>query len=69
MIYFVMIKGGGLVLGLLFFIVFVCGAVQIFREYHYILDYKRDERMMYEYEKMQKKDLESIVDDANNSPF
>ena len=69
MIYFVMIKGGGLVLGLLFFIVFVCGAVQIFSEYHYILDYKRDERMMYEYEKMQKKDLESIVDDANNSPF
>jgi hypothetical protein len=56
-------------LGLLFFIVFVVGAVQIFREYHYILDYKRDERMMHEYEKMQKKDLESIVDDANNSPF
>lgn len=69
MIYFVMIKGGGLVLGLLFFIVFVTGSVQIFREYHYILDYKRDERMMHEYEKMQKKDLESIVDDANNSPF
>ncbi len=69
MIYFVMIKGGGLVLGLLFFIVFVVGSVQIFREYHYILDYKRDERMMHEYEKMQKEDLESIVDDVSNSPF
>ena len=69
MIYFVMIKGGGLVLGLLFFIVFVVGSVQIFREYHYILDYKRDERMMHEYEKMQKEDLESIVDDISNSPF
>lgn len=56
-------------LGLLFFIVFVVRSVQMFREYHYILDYKRDERMMHEYEKMQKKDLESIVDDANNSPF
>ena len=56
-------------LGLLFFIVFVTGSIRIFREYHYILDYKRDERMMHEYEKMQKEDLESIVDDVINSPF
>lgn len=56
-------------LGLLFFIVFVAGAVQVFREYHYILDYKRDERMMHHYEQMDKDTLESIVDDVNNSPF
>lgn len=56
-------------LGLLFFIVFICGAVSIFREYHYILDYKRDERTFKEYEKMQKEDMERIVDNPDNSPF
>lgn len=56
-------------LNLLFFLVFVAGAVRIFREYHYILDYKRDERMMHYYEQMDKDTLESIVDDVDNSPF
>lgn len=56
-------------LNLLYFIVFIAGAVQIFREYHYILDYKRDERMFYEYEKAKKEDLQNIVDDASASPF
>lgn len=56
-------------MNLLFFIVFVCGAVAIFREYHYILDYKRDERTFYEYGKMQKEDMERIVDNPDNSPF
>lgn len=56
-------------LNLLYFIVFVAGAVQIFREYHYILDYKRDERTFYEYEKAKKEDLQNIVDDPGASPF
>lgn len=56
-------------LNLLYFIVFVAGAVQIFREYHYILDYKRDERTFYEYEKCKKEDLESIVDNPDSAPF
>lgn len=56
-------------LNLLYFIVFIAGAVQIFREYHYILDYKRDERMFYEYEKAKKEDLQNIVDDPGTSPF
>lgn len=56
-------------LNLLYFIVFVAGAVQIFREYHYILDYKRDERTFYEYEKAKKEDLQNIVDDPGTSPF
>lgn len=42
-------------LNLLYFVVFIAGAVQIFKEYHYILDYKRDERMMHYYENMEKK--------------
>lgn len=42
-------------LNLLYFVVFIAGAVQIFKEYHYILDYKRDERMMHHYENMEKK--------------
>ena len=56
-------------LNLLYFIVFVAGAVQIFQEYHYILDYKRDERTFYEYEKAIKEDLQNIVDDPGASPF
>lgn len=56
-------------LNLLYFIVFIAGAVQIFREYHYILDYKRDERTFYEYEKAKKEDLQNIVDDPGTSPF
>lgn len=56
-------------LNLLYFIVFIAGAVQIFREYHYILDYKRDERTFHEYEKAKKEDLQNIVDDASASPF
>lgn len=56
-------------LNLLYFIVFIAGAVQIFREYHYILDYKRDERTFHEYEKAKKEDLQSIVDDPGTSPF
>lgn len=56
-------------LNLLYFIVFIAGAVQIFREYHYILDYKRDERMFHEYEKAKKEDLQNIVDDPGASPF
>lgn len=56
-------------LNLLYFIVFIAGAVQIFQEYHYILDYKRDERTFYEYEKAKKEDLQNIVDDPGASPF
>lgn len=56
-------------LNLLYFIVFIAGAVQIFREYHYILDYKRDERTFYEYEKSKKEDLQNIIDDPDSAPF
>ena len=56
-------------LNLLYFIVFTAGAVQIFREYHYILDYKRDERTFYEYEKSKKEDLQNIIDDPDSAPF
>lgn len=56
-------------LNLLYFVVFIAGAVQIFKEYHYILDYKRDERTFHEYEKAKKEDLQSIVDDPGTSPF
>lgn len=53
-------------LTLLFFIVFVIGSIQIFRQYQYILEYKRDERIFddYEHEK-DKDDLISIVDDGD----
>ena len=56
-------------LNLLYFLVFIAGTVQIFREYHYILDYKRDERTFHEYEKSKKEDLQNIVDDPNSAPF
>lgn len=56
-------------LNLFFFLVFVGGALRIFQEYHYILDYKRDERMIHNYEKLKKEDLEAVVDDPGSSPF
>ncbi len=54
---------------LLFVIVIIYGFVRVCNEYKYILDYKRDERTFFEYEKSKKEDLESIVDDPGSAPF
>lgn len=54
---------------LLFVIVIIYGFVRVCNEYKYILDYKRDERMFFEYGKSKKEDLESIVDDPGSAPF
>lgn len=40
--------------------VFVAGSVQLFREYHYLLDYKRDERLFNEYKERSREELEEI---------
>lgn len=54
---------------LLFVFVIIYGFVRVCNEYKYILDYKRDERTFFEYEKSKKEDLESIVDDPGSAPF
>jgi hypothetical protein len=50
-------------------IILICGIVRVFQEYHYILDYKRDERIFKEYEDKKEKDLYDIVEDTNNCGF
>ena len=47
----------------------LCGLLGIIREYQYILDYKRDERIFHEYEKQNKDVLSDIVADPDNCPF
>jgi hypothetical protein len=58
---------------LLFNLVLLClnifGFVRIFSEYQYILDYKRDERIMFEYAKKTKKELNDIVDNPDTCGF
>lgn len=41
-------------------IVFVIGSCQLFKEYHYLLDYKRDERTFNEYRERSREELEDI---------
>jgi hypothetical protein len=43
--------------------------IRVFQEYHYILDYKRDERIFKEYEDKKEKDLYDIVEDTENCGF
>lgn len=47
-------------IALIALIVFVAGSCQLFREYHYLLDYKRDERTFNEYRERSKEELEDI---------
>lgn len=47
-------------ISLLSLLIFVFGSVQLFKEYHYLLDYKRDERTFNEYRERSKDDLEEI---------
>lgn len=47
-------------LGFLTLVVFVIGSCQLFREYHYLLDYKRDERTFNEYRERSREELEKI---------
>ena len=58
-----------MVINFLFMIVNIYGFIRVCTEYKYILDYKRDERTFFEYEKSKKEDLESIVDDPGAAPF
>lgn len=47
-------------ISLIALIVFTLGSVQLFKEYHYLLDYKRDERTFNEYRERSKDELEEI---------
>lgn len=50
-------------IALIALIVFVFGSCQLFKEYHYLLDYKRDERTFNEYRERSKEELEEIYKD------
>ncbi len=56
-------------IALILCIIFVSGIVMVFKEYHYILDYKRDERIFYEYKNKSKEELNDIVDNTDNCGF
>lgn len=47
-------------ISLLCFLAFICGSIQLFKEYHYLLDYKREERTFNEYKERSREELEEI---------
>lgn len=54
---------------ILMFIIFVAGSIQLFKEYHYILDFKREERNFADYKKKSKDELYSIVDGSDEPEY
>ena len=53
----------------LMFIVFVAGTVQILREYRFVLEFKKEERIFDEYKKKSISELNNIMYDTNPDEF
>lgn len=53
----------------LMFIVFVVGTVQILREYRFVLEFKKEERIFDEYKKKSVSELNDIMYDTNPDEF
>lgn len=53
----------------LMFIVFVVGTVQILREYRFVLEFKKEERLFDEYKKKSTNELNNIMYDTNPDEF
>lgn len=53
----------------LMFIVFVFGTVQILREYRFVLEFKKEERIFDEYKKKSISELNNIMYDTNPDEF
>ena len=53
----------------LMFIVFVVGTVQILREYRFVLEFKKEERLFDEYKKKSISELNNIMYDTNPDEF
>ncbi len=53
----------------LMFIVFVVGTVQILREYRFVLEFKKEERLFDEYKKKSTSELNNIMYDTNPDEF
>lgn len=53
----------------LMFIVFVVGTVQILREYRFVLEFKKEERIFDEYKKKSASELNDIMYDTNPDEF
>ena len=53
----------------LMFIVFVVGTVQILREYRFVLEFKKEERIFDEYKKKSASELNDILYDTNPDEF
>ena len=51
------------------FIVFVVGTVQILREYRFVLEFKKEERIFDEYKKKSISELNNIMYDTNPDEF
>lgn len=51
------------------FIVFVVGTVQILREYRFVLEFKKEERLFDEYKKKSTSELNNIMYDTNPDEF
>lgn len=53
----------------LMFLVFVVGTVQILREYRFVLEFKKEERIFDEYKKKSISELNNIMYDTNPDEF
>lgn len=53
----------------LMFIVFVVGTIQILREYRFVLEFKKEERLFDEYKKKSTDELNNIMYDTNPDEF
>jgi hypothetical protein len=62
-------KEGNKMVVVILSLILIFGIIRVFQEYHYILDYKRDERIFKEYEDKKEKDLYDIVEDTENCGF
>lgn len=53
----------------LMFIIFVVGTIQILREYRFVLEFKKEERLFDEYKKKSTDELNNIMYDTNPDEF
>lgn len=53
----------------LMFIVFVVGTAQVLREYRFVLEFKKEERIFDEYKKKSISELNNIMYDTNPDEF
>ena len=63
------LRGNSYMWTFLMFKVFVVGTVKILREYRFVLEFKKEERLFDEYKKKSTSELNNIMYDTNPDEF